>query len=152
MIDSDCNCPYHYDCQHLAAVVFFLSHNLDQILVNYSKENNLEDLTEDKGFDETEKEELLEAVKEAESKEERRKDTQFQKELIKEYIESSELLAKSPFFLPHEKLDIEPAELAVIFSLPQSTKQANVEVQLALRLASRSKPLHISNVHESGFV
>ncbi len=147
MIDSDCNCPYHYDCQHLAAVVFFLSHNLDQILVNYSKENNLEDLTEDKGFDETEKEELLEAVKEAESKEERRKDTQFQKELIKEYIESSELLAKSPFFLPHEKLDIEPAELAVIFSLPQSKKQANVEVQLALRLASRSKPLHISNVH-----
>ena len=148
VIDSDCNCPYHYDCQHLAAVVFFLSHNLDQILVSYSKENNLEDITKDNGFDQTEKEKLLEAVKEAESKEEKRKDTQFQKELIKEYIASSQLLAKSPFFLPHENLSIEPAELAVIFSLAQTEKTQNVEVQLSLRLASRSKPLHISNIHD----
>ena len=23
-IDSDCDCPYNYDCQHLAAVLFYL--------------------------------------------------------------------------------------------------------------------------------
>ena len=26
-IDSDCDCPYHYDCQHLAALLFYLEGN-----------------------------------------------------------------------------------------------------------------------------
>src|SRR3990167_1494726 len=42
MIDSNCDCPYHYDCQHLAAVLFYLEKHLDAIIVNYSKENDLE--------------------------------------------------------------------------------------------------------------
>ena len=32
-IDSDCDCPYHYDCQHLAALLFYLEQNLDENLV-----------------------------------------------------------------------------------------------------------------------
>lgn len=62
-IDSDCDCPYHYDCQHLAAVLFYLESCLDEILVNYSKETNLEEVTEDESFNDVEKEKLLEAVK-----------------------------------------------------------------------------------------
>ena len=38
-IDSDCDCPYHYDCQHLAALLFYLEQHLDAILVKYSKDN-----------------------------------------------------------------------------------------------------------------
>ena len=40
-VDSDCDCPYNYDCQHLAALIFYLEERLDEIMVNYSKENCL---------------------------------------------------------------------------------------------------------------
>src|SRR5579871_3146706 len=40
-IDSNCDCPYNYDCQHLAALLFYLEEHIDEILVAYSKENDL---------------------------------------------------------------------------------------------------------------
>ncbi len=146
-IDSDCNCPYHYDCQHLAAVLFHLESCLDEILVKFSKETNIEEVTEDDSFCDEEKEKLLEAVKEAETKEAERKDEEYQKELLKEYIGASSLLAKSPFFLPAQQRKIEKAELTVIFHFPKKGA-SNVDVQLALRLPARSKPLHIPNVRQ----
>ncbi|MCB1110323.1 MAG: SNF2 helicase associated domain-containing protein [Chlamydiia bacterium] len=146
-IDSDCDCPYHYDCQHLAAVLYYLESCLDEILVKYSKETNLSEMTGDESFCDEEKEKLLEAVKEAETKEAERKDEEYQKELLKEYVGASALLAKSPFFLPEEARKVEKAELAVIYHFPKK-EGANVEVQLALRLPSRSKPLHIPNVRQ----
>src|SRR5262245_7397653 len=45
-IDSDCDCPYNYDCQHLAALLFYLEEHIDQILVSYSKENDLAQIGE----------------------------------------------------------------------------------------------------------
>lgn len=145
-IDSNCDCPYHYDCQHLAAVLFYLESCLDEILVSYSKETNLDEVTEDESFCDEAKEKLLDAVKKAESKEAERKDDEYQKELLKEYVGASELLAKSPFFLPEQQREIEKAELAVIYHFPK--KGSEVDVQLALRLPSRSKPLHIPNVRQ----
>lgn len=145
-LESDCDCPYHYDCQHLAAVLFYMESCLDEILVNYSKENDVDEMVDEKGFNEEEKEKLLEALKEAESKEEVRLDEEYQKELIKEYIGASAILARSPFFLPQQDLQVEKAELAAIFNFPQ--KREGVEIQLALRLPSRSKPLHIPNVRD----
>jgi len=144
-IDSNCDCPYQYDCQHLAAVLFYLENYLDEILVNYSNENNLEEMIEE-GFDEEEKQKILEAVKKAETKEVLRRDEQYQKELLKEYVEASSLLAKSPFFLPTKKCEIDKAELAVIFTLHQ--KKESVELQFSLRLPARSKPLHIANIRD----
>lgn len=144
-IDSDCDCPYHYDCQHLAALLFYLEANLDSILVEYSKENDLEDLAENSDLDEEQKEELFEAVKEAVSKEEERKDVQYMRELMQEYIVASKILSKSPFFLPKEGRKVDRAELNMIYSFPENdgTVRPIVELQLALRLPSRSKPLHI---------
>ena len=43
-IDSDCDCPYNYDCQHLAALLFYLEEHIDKILVAYSKENDLKQI------------------------------------------------------------------------------------------------------------
>ena len=60
-IDSNCDCPYSYDCQHIAALLFFLEQNLDKILVDYSKEKDISDESHD--LDEKEKEELLEKFK-----------------------------------------------------------------------------------------
>lgn len=147
-IDSNCDCPYHYDCQHLAAVLFYLEGCLDEILVNYSKETDLSELAEEKGFDDEEKEKLLEAVKEAEDKEEQRLDQEYQKEVLTEYVDAATVLARSPFFAPALEKKIDKAELAIIYKLSSKGIQSQVELQIALRLPSRSKPLHIPNIAE----
>ena len=149
-IDSDCDCPYRYDCQHLAALLFYLEKHLDEILVKYSKENNFEDLVDSSNLDEDQKEELFEAVKEAVSKEEKRQDEQYQKELMQEYKFASKILSKSPFFVPKEERQIDRAELAMIFFFPEQPAQIRpiVELQFALRLPSRSKPLHIPSAKD----
>ena len=145
-IDSDCDCPYHYDCQHLAALLYYLDANLDAILVDYSKETDLSG--DKKEIDEDEKEKIREVVKEAEVKEGQRRDKQYQKELLQEYIHSSKVLSRSPFFLPARATSVDKAELAMIFSMPKEGKKSIIELQLALRLPFRSKPLHIPNTRE----
>lgn len=149
-IDSDCDCPYHYDCQHIAALLFYLDAHLDEILVQYSKENDLQTITEASGFDAEQKEQLFEAVKEAVSKEEKRQDIQYQKALMQEYVTASKILAGSPFFLPKEERRPDKAELAIIFLFPEQTTTGRpiIEMQLALRLPSRSKPLHIPSAKD----
>ena len=143
-IDSNCDCPYNYDCQHIAALLFFLEQNLDQILVAYSKEN---DLSEGNDLEEEEKEELLEKFKEAEDKESQRQAENYQRQILQEYITSSRMLAASPFFRPEEKKEIDSAEFSLIYNFP---KKGNgpLELQVALRLPFRSKPLHVPNLRK----
>ena len=38
MIHSNCDCTYRYDCQHIAALLFYLEDKIDSILIQYSKE------------------------------------------------------------------------------------------------------------------
>jgi len=147
-IDSDCDCPYKYDCQHLAAFLFYLEEHFEEILVAYSKETDLEKSSD---VDEKEKATLRETFKEAETKEVVRKGKKHQKELLQEYMGASQVLGKSPFFLPEEALESDKAELAFILSsqLQQGLDQcSNPEIQLALRLPYRSKPLNIPNIKE----
>ncbi len=96
LLDSDCDCPYKYDCQHLAAVLFHLESHYNELVVAYSKET---DLDQDLHVDDKEKAHLLQTFKEAESKEHARQDKKFQKELLQEYIYASQLLGQSSFFL-----------------------------------------------------
>lgn len=145
IIDSDCDCSYKYDCQHLAAVLFYLESNYDQILVAYSKETDLE---KDEEVNEAEKESLRDTIKQAEAKEHQKRDKNAQRELLQEYIYSSQVLGQSPFFRTEEELTQDNAELGVIFTLPQTkaNEPAQVEIQLVLRLPSRSKPLNITQI------
>src|SRR5689334_14781217 len=78
-IDSDCDCPYNYDCQHLAALLFYLEEHIDEILVAYSKENDLEQMGSSSGIDGAEQQKLLEKIKEAQDKEVLRQEEQYQK-------------------------------------------------------------------------
>ncbi|MCX7999217.1 MAG: hypothetical protein N3A69_09760, partial [Leptospiraceae bacterium] len=146
-IDSNCDCPYNYDCQHLAALIFYLEERLDEIMVKYSKENSLEDLAEKQDLNESEKQEFLERFKEAETKQTQKQEENYQKQILQEYIIASEVLSLSPFFRPQEKHEVDKAEAILVFSIPShlDTKQF-VEFQLALRLPSRSKPLHIPHI------
>ncbi len=102
----------------------------------------------EKGIDKEEQEKLLEKIKEAETKEVQRQEEQYQKQLLQEYVVSSQMLAASPFFRPQEKQEVDRAEFALIFSILnlEGESKGIVEIQLALRLPSRSKPLHIPHV------
>jgi SNF2 family DNA or RNA helicase len=142
LIDSDCDCSYKYDCQHLAAILFHLENHYNQLLVTYSKETDLEQATH---VDDREKADLRETFKVAATKETARQDKKFQKELLEEYIYASQLLGQSSFFHPDEEITHDKAELAVIFA-PLSSKNIEnqpIEIQLALRLPFRSKSLNI---------
>lgn len=143
-MDSNCDCPYNYDCQHIAALLFFLEQNLDKILVAYSKEK---DIAETEDLDEEEKERLLEKFKEAEDKVSQKQEESFQRQIIQEYITSSEMLAASPFFRPGEKKVVDKAEFSLIFKLAEN-ERAPVEIQIALRLPYRSKPLNVPNIQQ----
>ncbi|MDN3505959.1 MAG: DEAD/DEAH box helicase [Simkaniaceae bacterium] len=141
-IDSNCDCPYNYDCQHIAALLFYLEQNLDQILVAYSSEN---DLAEEEDLEEQEKEELLEKFQAAKDKESLRQEENYQRQILQEYVTSSQMLASSPFFRPDEKNEIDTAELALIYGFPKKGG-SYIELQVALRLPFRSKPLHVPNL------
>lgn len=147
-LDSDCDCPYKYDCQHLAAFLFYLEEHFDALVVDFSKETDLE---KENHVDPDEKAHLKETFKEAENKEVLRRGKKCQKELMQEYIGASQALGQSPFFLPEAILAEDKAELAVIYngvSLPNTTAIHHFEVQLALRLPYRSKPLNVPNIKE----
>lgn len=146
IVDSDCDCTYKYDCQHLAAILFYLETHFDEIVVDYSRVTDLEKVPQ---IDEEEKEQLRETFKEAESKEVIRKGRKHQVELLQEYISAADVLGRSPYFLPEEHLSEDLAELAVIFTNqpPKGLEQDNhTEIQLVLRLPTRSKPLVVPDV------
>ncbi len=148
-VDSDCDCPYNYDCQHLAAVLFYLEEHIDKILVTFSKENDIKQIGDKTGINKADQKKLLEKIKEAESKIVQRQEEQCQRELLEEYITSSQLLAASPFFRAQERKEIDRAEFGLIFvPLNPGEEKGIVEIQIALRLPFRSKPLHILNVKQ----
>ncbi len=136
--DSDCDCTYKYDCQHLAAVLFYMESHFDTLVVEYSKEAKFEDVNV------KDKAKLKKTFKEAETKEVARRDKHCEKELLQEYITASECLGQSPFFLPEVETTQDQAELLVICTKFSETS----EIQLALRLPFRSKPLNVPNVRE----
>lgn len=145
LLDSDCHCPYKYDCQHLAAIIFYLEENLSEIVVAYSKESNLEAA---KHVTAKEKASLKETFKEAESREVVRKGRKQHKELLQEYISASEILGQSPFFQTEEQLIHDKAELVIIFNTDLAKENSFFEIQMALRLPYRSKCLQIPNIKE----
>lgn len=137
-IDSDCDCLSKFDCQHQAALAYALEDSLDELVVEFSKGDGI-----DESEDADEKEKLKETIEKAEHHAVNRKGKKLQKELVDEYIKSSQILGKNPFFLPEEEYVADTAEVAFIF-----TDQKQIEVQIALRLPFRSKPLYIMNLKE----
>jgi SNF2 family DNA or RNA helicase len=147
-LDSDCDCPYKFDCQHLSAVLFYLEEHFDRLLVEFSREADLE---KEENYDDSEKASLLEVFKEAETKEVVRKGKKCQKELMQEYVGAAHVLGTSPFFIPEAKLSEDKAELNIIYTAIIQTGAVDphhYEIQLALRLPYRSKPLSIPNIKE----
>lgn len=141
-IDSNCDCPYTFDCQHIAAFLFYLEVHLDEILVAYSKENDFEKSAH---LDDVVKKEIKATIETAKNKEEVRKDQVYQKEILGEYVAAASVLSSSPFFLPHVTAEEDKAELGIILAIHPQEKNL-VDCQIALRLPFRSKPLIVPNV------
>ena len=147
-IDSQCDCAHKYDCQHLSAVLFYLEDKLDEMLIRYSKSTDIDKSEE---LDDQSKATLRETIKTAQHKEVVRQGKKTQKELLQEYVGSAIVLGQSPYFQPEETLAFDQAELAVVIasgSAPSSDHKLDFEIQLALRLPYRSKPLQIPNVKD----
>ncbi|MDE3046103.1 MAG: SNF2 helicase associated domain-containing protein [Verrucomicrobiota bacterium] len=142
-VHTNCDCPSRYDCQHLAALIFFLEEKIDALLIEFSKES---DISKSDQLDQEEKLELIEAIKEAETKEVVKQDARYQKQVLQEYVTASEVLSNSPFFFPTEESALATAELAVILNPTSFQQKGKVEFQLAMRLPFRSKPLQISQL------
>ncbi|MFA6916094.1 MAG: SNF2-related protein [Parachlamydiales bacterium] len=147
LADSECNCPNPFDCQHLAALIFFMEHSYDKLVVEFSSNHDVETSVE---IEEEEKEDFREAIRKSHNKEEKRKDKHFQKELLEEYTKAAKVLGTSPYFVPDDKVNVDNAEIAIIFTLPADTSAANAqaELQVALRLPYRSKLVLVPNIAE----
>ncbi|MFS8564564.1 MAG: hypothetical protein LVR00_09840 [Rhabdochlamydiaceae bacterium] len=89
-------------------------------MVNYSKETNFDDLAHKNDLNQEQKQALIEKFKEAATKQTQKEEELYQKQVLQEYIASSELLATSPFFKPANKHEIDKAEAAFIFAPPRS--------------------------------
>jgi len=142
-LHSNCDCPYRYDCQHLAALLFYLEEKVDSLLVEYSNET---DISNDSDINSDQKKELLETIQEAKTKECAKEDERYQKQVLQEYISASKILANSPFFQSPESNPYTNAELAILFNPKSLQNSKKIELQLALRLPFRSKPLQIAHI------
>jgi len=138
ILDSNCDCTYTYDCQHLAAATFHLEKYLNKLVVEFSEESGKE----------IEEEEVKEAIEEAATKERAREGKKREKELLQEYQQAASVLASSPYFLPEEQSANDQAELMLLFSTETRPKPSQVALQLALRLPGRTKPQLIPDVKE----
>lgn len=147
LADSECNCPNPFDCQHLAALIFYMEHNYDRLVVEYSSDHDVETVVE---MEENEKEEFRATIQKSHNKEVKRKDKHLEKELLEEYTKAAKVLGMSPFFVPDDKINVDSAEIAIIFALPTDTSSNNAqaELQVALRLPYRSKLVLVSNIAE----
>lgn len=146
LLDSNCNCSLGFDCQHIAAVTFYLEECLESLVVSYSQKGEMT-----KSEDAAESKKIMETIKEAEALKSVKQAKKYDKELLEEYNKASGLLSQSPFFLPEDQIDQDTAELSILFQLPEQNKKIegiSVDFQLALRLPFRTKPLLIQNVKE----
>jgi len=133
IIDSACDCPNTYDCQHLAALTFFLERELEKLVLDYSQVKEEEVSSDVKTM--VQKIEKKVETKQKQENEKLRKD---------EYLNAAHLLGLSPFFVHEESRNKDLGDLAlVLFPSIHSKKGKVVDFQIVLRLPFRSKPFYI---------
>lgn len=136
LADSTCSCSQKFDCPHLAALLFYLEENLERLLVR--QEHNESDRAMGTG----------KLVKNR---------TKLDRELLKEYAAAADVLATNPFFMPAAQYERPRVDLLLSYHIPPNKNSADVtkpqtgafaEVQLAVRLPGRSKPVQIRALRE----
>lgn len=140
ILDSNCDCPNHYDCLHLACLLFFLEENFEALVLQHFEGKNRSKLDQ---VPQKASSDLQKVLKVAEKKEQEREKREREKHDVQDYLASAQLLGRSAFFVPEEEFSKEQGEISFIF-VPQGVMPfKQLEVQIALRLPFRSKPLII---------
>ncbi len=136
LADSSCTCSEQFDCPHLAALLFYLEDNLERLLM---------------------RQEQNEGERSANSSKLVKNRTKLDRELLKEYAAAADVLATNPFFMPAAQYERPHADLLLSYHLPPAKDAADVaktqmssfaEIQLAVRLPGRSKPIQIRHLRE----
>lgn len=140
IVDSNCDCPHHSDCSHLACLVLHLEKHFEALVVRHFNGKNRAVIENGKDI---KSDQLKKVLKVAEKKEQVRKEKEREKQDLQDYIDSSALLGRSAFFVPEEECNKEQGELTFLFmpSGPFPFKQ--IDVQIAIRLPFRSKAVTI---------
>lgn len=148
IVDSNCDCPHHYDCLHLACLLFHLEENFEALVLQHFEGKNKS--KQAPKVSEKATDDLKKVLKVAEQKELERERREREKLDIQDYLSSSQILGKSAFFVPEEDLNKEQGELSFLFVPTGAMPFKQVEVQMALRLPFRSKP-HIIQMPKQFF-
>ncbi|MBS0635895.1 MAG: ATP-dependent helicase, partial [Verrucomicrobia bacterium] len=148
IIDSNCDCPHHYDCLHLACLLFHLEENFEGLVLQHfegkSRTKSSPEVSQKASGD------LKKVLQVAEKKEQEREKREREKQDMQDYLGASQLLGRSAFFVPEEELNKEQGELSFLFVPTGGMPFKQVELQIALRLPFRSKP-HIIQMPKQFF-
>ncbi len=147
IVDSNCDCPHHYDCLHLACLLFYLEDNFEALVLQHFEGKNR---TKAPKVAEKATEDLKKVLKVAEQKEQERGRREREKQDIQDYLATVEMLGRSAFFIPEEEGSKEQGEISFLFVPTGGMPFKQVEVQMALRLPFRSKP-HIIQMPKQFF-
>ncbi len=151
ILDSNCDCPHHYDCLHLACLLFYLEENFEAlVLQHFDGKNRSKNTQVQAAISEKATNDLKKVLKVAEQKEQERGRREREKQDIQDYLASCQLLGRSAFFVPEEEGNKEQGEISFLFVPIGAMPFKQVEVQIALRLPFRSKP-HIIQMPKQFF-
>ncbi|MBS0656208.1 MAG: DEAD/DEAH box helicase family protein [Verrucomicrobia bacterium] len=141
LLDSNCDCPHHCDCLHLACLIFYLEDNFEKLVLTHfegKKKASVADGT--KGG-----EVLKKVLKQAEKKANEKKEKERKKEDLQDYQTSAGILGCSSFFIPDVELHKEQGDISFLFIPRGPAPFKQVELQISLRLPYRSKPITIQS-------
>jgi superfamily II DNA or RNA helicase len=125
---STCDCSQGVDCGHIACLLFHLEEHFNTMLLSFL--GQLRGNLKGKEIGEVEKKLQEKAAKDQE------------KELIGDYSKAGEWLARTSLFRSNEE-PLDSAELMLIIGQLNSFNGKYTEVQLAVRLVGRAKPVLI---------
>ena len=141
--ESSCNCPHGYDCLHLACLVFHLEEHFENLVVNHFGTKKKKDDKAD-----AHSAQIKEVIKHAENKVSIRKEKEYEKQLVSEYITAMNVLGKSAFFVPEENMIKEQGEMSLQLTPLQHVGFKFIELQILLKLPYRAKPVLIQNTKQ----
>lgn len=147
LVDSNCDCAYQFDCQHLAALLFYLEEHLESLIVTFQPTEGSSSLA--KAPSDEEQLEQQAVIEEVQREASEKLGKKVQQQVLHEAIHAIEWLSHSSLFVAQEKIEPTLAELLLVLS-PKGSKyegrEGFTEIQLALRLPQRSKPLHVPDL------
>ncbi len=135
LLYSTCDCVQEIDCFHLACLMFFLEKHFHTMLLTFLGKAQAGDESVAVDVDAQE-------IKKVEKKLQKKAQKESDRQLIADYSKAGQWLATSSLFRP-AKETVEKAELMLLVGTINAYNRKFTEIQLAVRLLGRPKPVLI---------